>query len=153
MAIRDELMTIKGNNEFLVAEEAVEWARKNKESALHGSLEWDDSVAGHQYRIWQVRRLIAIHVVNEERVRQVVSLSVDRTRPGGGYRMVDDVMPDKTLREVMLADALADLDRVHARHDRVTELASVWAEKDKVKAKIKSRARKVKAPSLQPNVS
>lgn len=133
MTIRDELLNFKNEDGLIRVEEAESWARSNPDSALHQSLEWDDAKAGQAYRFMQVRRLIAIHIVNEEGTRQVVSLSIDRTKPGGGYREVEDVVKAKPLRDVMLSDALAELERVQAKYQTLQELAEVWAAKDNVK--------------------
>lgn len=132
MTIRDELLALKRDDGLILAVDAEEWARTHPESALHKSLQWDDATAGHEYRLIQVRRLIAIHIVTEEGARQVVSLSIDRQRPAGGYRTISDVLSAKELRDVLLDDALKELDRIQAKYAQLQELSRVWAEKDKV---------------------
>src|SRR5271157_5042806 len=102
MSIRDELLSLKNDDGLIIAEDAVDWAKSNPSSALYGALEWDDRAAGREYRIWQVRRLIAVSVTYADGQRQVVSLSIDRGRTGGGYRQLEDVLPDKGLREQLL---------------------------------------------------
>src|SRR5258705_4194953 len=114
MGIREKLLAIADDG-IIVAEVAVDWAREHPESALYRSLEWNDSKAADEYRKWQVRRLVAIHIVNDAGQRQVVSLSIDRTKDGGGYRALDDVLPNKALRDVLVEDALKELDRVQAK--------------------------------------
>jgi hypothetical protein len=76
---------------------------------LHAELEWDDTIAGHNWRLFQVRRLILIHVRTEEGVKQIVSRTIDRTK-GGGYRHLDAVMAAPDLRSVLLKDALDEYD-------------------------------------------
>lgn len=130
-------MTVKAELEALYdggilrAEDVVAWAKDHPESALHSQIEWDDAKAADEYRIWQVRRLIAIHVVTEQGDRRLISLSVDRTK-GGGYRAFEDIADAPALRDVMLADALADLKRVRKKYQRLQELAKVWSEVDRV---------------------
>lgn len=133
MSLKDELLNFKNDDGLIVVEEAESWARNNPDSDLHRSLEWDDAKAGHQHRLWQLRRLIAIHIVSEEGVRQVVSLSIDRKSQGGGYRELGDVLRKPSLRDVMLRDALAELERVQAKYNTLQELAEVWAAKDNVR--------------------
>lgn len=133
MTIRDELLALKRRDGMIVAEDGIEWARKHPNSDLYRSLQWDDAKAAHEHRLWQVRRLIAIHIVSDEGGRQVVSLSIDRTKERGGYRDLDDVLPRRDLREVLLQDALAELERVQAKYNRLQELSEVWAAKDQVK--------------------
>ncbi len=142
MTIRDELLAIKGNEELLIPQKAVDWAKANPNSALHSALPWDDAYAANQHRLHMVRQLISIHIVYAGGDRQFVSLSIDRTRDGGGYRNIDDVLPIPDLREIMLNDALKDLERIQLKYGRVKELAGVWDEANKVQETVKRRRRK-----------
>lgn len=142
MGIREELIALKDADGFIVPERAVSWAKKNRDSSLHRALEWDDQKAGHEFRLWQVRRLIAVSCITPEGERQIVSLSIDRTRSGGGYRDLADVLPAADLRKVLLDDAIAELDRMQSKYDQLNELTRVWAEKDAVKRRARSRSRK-----------
>jgi hypothetical protein len=126
MTVRDELLTLKGNNEFLIVEEAHEWARTHPESKLHKALEWDDRIAAREHRFSQIRRLVAIHIVTGEGVREMISLSIDRTRDGGGYRGLNDILSNQSLHEVMLADALRELERLQAKYQQLQALAPLW---------------------------
>jgi hypothetical protein len=141
MSIESELLAIKGSDEFLIAEDVVEWARANPGSDLHKSLEWDDRVAAVEYRLHQVRRLIAIHVTYSDGSRKFVSLSIDRTRDRGGYRDIDDVLQDQTLHAVMLADALRELERVQARYNELQALQPVWQAAAQVRRRARPRGR------------
>lgn len=48
------------------AERAVIYAKNNPNSVLYGMLEWDDSIAGHRYRVLQVGRIMRDIVVKKE---------------------------------------------------------------------------------------
>jgi hypothetical protein len=133
MSIKDELLALKNSEGFILCEDAVDWAKNHPASHLYKAIEWNDQVAANEYRLHQVRRLIAIHVVSEDGGRQLVSLSIDRTRDGGGYRSLDEVLPIKSLREIMLADAFRELDRIQAKYSRLHELAEVWEATKKVR--------------------
>jgi len=139
MTIRDELVELQKHDGILRPESAVMWARKNPKSALHGALEWDDNAAAHQYRIWQVRQLIAVHVVNEEGVRQIVSLSIDRINQGGGYREINSILASPPLREILLADALAELERMRLKYQGLVELAKVWDEVHRARTRVRRK--------------
>ena len=140
-AIRDELLKIKEADPdgLLLAPKAVAWAREHPDSALHGALEWDDQKAGQEYRVHQVRQLIRLHVVSEDGAPQLVSLTFDRSG-AGGYRAISDVLKSRELTEIMLADALAELERVQLKFSRVKELAAVWEEVEKTRRRSRSRA-------------
>ena len=142
-SIATELLKLRNNNGLINPSAVVAWAQANPQSQLYGALEWDDKVAGERWRVSQVRHLIAMYVVDVEGSRQMVSLSIDRRHDGSnGYRPVGEVITQPTLREIMVQDALADLERVQARYSRLAELQSVWAEADKVRSK---RTRKAAA--------
>lgn len=139
MSIRDELLAIQGDKEFLIVEEAEIWARDHPDSDLHRSLEWDDQIAAREHRFWQIRRLIAIHIQTPEGVRQMVSLSIDRGRDGGGYRKLDSILANRSLHEVMLADALRELERVQAKYNQLQELQPLWQEVARVRGRRRGR--------------
>jgi hypothetical protein len=145
MSIKQELKALRGDSELLQAETVVDWAAKHPRSELHKSFEWDDKKCGREYRLWQARTLIRIHIIDEVGVPQMVSLTIDRVKEGGGYREERSVMADKKLRQVMLQDALDELDRVRAKYERVVELAKVWAAIDEVKKETKGGGRDKKA--------
>lgn len=153
MSIRDELLSLERDG-VLVAEEAVSWAADHPSSDLHKALEWDNKKAGHEYRLEQMRKLIRIHIVNDEGIRQVVSLSIDRTKEGGGYRPLDTVIATPSMRIVLLDDALKELDRLRAKYSMLSELARVWDETEKAKkARLRKTAKETKRGVLKRNTA
>jgi hypothetical protein len=153
-SISAELLALKDRAGLIHAPKAVEWARENPDSMLHDHLEWDDKKAAESHRVWQVRQLIALHVVNDEGDRLLVSLSIDRG--DGGYRPLDDVLAAPALKDVMLQDALRDLDHLKRKYARLNELVRVWdaaqqAAKDAAKGPRKRPARlpMARAPSAR----
>ena len=147
MSIRDELLAIQqadpGN--VLYPPAVVAWARANVGSALHAAIEWDDERAADAHRLWQIRRLIQLHITAEDGSPQMVSLSIDRAA-NGGYRSVSDVVKAPDLRQIMLDDALAELERVQIKYNRVTALERVWKEADSVRQQARGR-RRVREPA------
>ena len=142
-AIADELLALKSETGVINPAAAVAWARENKKSTLHANLEWDDGIAGERWRVSQVRQLIAIHIVDAEGGRRFVSLSIDRRHDGSnGYRELGDVIGQPNLREIMLKDALADLERMQERYKKLSELEPVWQQAEAVR---KTRSRKAAA--------
>jgi hypothetical protein len=144
MSVQEELLALQQQADGLLqVESTVEWAAENPDSALHAALDWDDEHAAHSWRCHQVRRLIAIHVVDAGNVRQLVSLSIDRVGDGG-YRSLGAVLASANMRGVLLADALADLDRVRRKYETLVELAGVWEETERASQKHRPKARKAK---------
>lgn len=140
MSIKSELLAIQLANQdrMLHCNEVVAWAKKNTRSELHAALDWDDKSAAHKFRLSQVRQLITLHIVSADRAPQMVSLTIDR-KDGGGYRSISDVLAMPSLREIMLEDALLELERMKARFARVQELATVWDAAQEVRVKTPRR--------------
>jgi hypothetical protein len=142
--LREELEAVRqaSADGLLRPAEVVEFARTHKRSALHKQFIWDDTQAAHEYRLWQARQIIRITVTIEDGSPRYVSLVIDRGR-GGGYRDIQDVARSPNLSEMLLADAIRELNRVRAKYGRLEELVAMWRELDKVSAKVarrKSRA-------------
>lgn len=129
MTIKAELLGLQNQDGMIIPDAAVDWAKANPASALHGALEWDDGKAGHQWRVWQVRRLVAVHLVDDAGERKFFSLSIDRAEKGG-YRDLDDIARAPDLAAIMLKDAAAELKRVRKKYERVKGLAHIWAQID-----------------------
>jgi hypothetical protein len=122
--VAKELLALERNG-LIKPKAAVEWARRHPRSELYAALEWDDSVAAEQYRIQQVRSLIAIFIEPTHQTRQFVSLSIDRVE-GGGYRRIESVMNTPTLRQTLLEDALHEFSRAKEKYAMLEELDRVW---------------------------
>jgi hypothetical protein len=128
MTVRSELEQLFDSDDILRVETAHDWAESHPSSALYRALEWDDVIAAREHRYSQIRRLISIHIVDEDRRRQTISLSIDRVASNSGYRRVDDVMEVVGLREVALRDALAEYQRIKDKYDWLKELDRIHRE-------------------------
>lgn len=128
MTIRQELFALHQADpqHILHPKDVVDWARDNPQSYLFKALQWDDLKAANEYRLSQARHLIVVHVVSNEGAPLVVSLSIDRSA-GGGYRAISDLEARPDLQQVMMQDALAELERFRIKYARVEALAEVWA--------------------------
>lgn len=140
MSIESELLALK-KGEFLVAEEVHSWAKAHPESALYLALQWDDEKAAYEHRLWQIRRLISIHITYAGGERKFISLSVDRGRTGGGYRDLDDVIRDRSLYAVALADALRELERMREKYEHLKQLKPIWSAVRKVRTRTATKAK------------
>lgn len=103
---------------------------------IHGCFEWDNTEAGHQYRLWQARKLIQVFVRVEENTKKpypvYVSLKDDRAGEGGGYRATVDVLSDDEMRDKFLMQALQELNRIRVKYNALKKLAGVFAAIDAV---------------------
>lgn len=125
VVICNELDKLRSPDGMLHCEVIHDWANNQRDSAIGRVLEWDDSKAGREYRLIQIRQLIRIHTVTDTGAPTYLSLRIDRSN-GGGYRQVKDVLRTPDLRERALADALADLKRVQSHYGHLAELSAVW---------------------------
>jgi hypothetical protein len=140
--VNEELEQIRrANGGLLRPEDVVRFAR-NKRTALHEEFEWDDAKASAEYRLEQARKVIRITVEllpaphsSQEPIRAYVSVSSDRSQPGGGYRAIGDVLTDDDLRTELVNDALAEVKRWRRKHERLQELVPIFRAIEKVEAK------------------
>ena len=80
---------------------------------------------------------MSVEIIGEtqEQANVFVSLTTDRERKCGGYRIMTAFSLDKQMRAQMLADALSELENFREKYKRLTELASVFAAIRKVRKK------------------
>ena len=67
MSIKSELLALKDNDGLIVAEVAVEWARAHPKSDLYAAINWDTGWNVEQYLLVQMRKLITLNIVTEEK--------------------------------------------------------------------------------------
>lgn len=142
-AIADELEAIAKRGHGVLKPEAVVKYAKNVNTALHSRFTWDDSKAAHGYRLWQAREIITTVVIKyDERLepmRAYVSLVPDRTRHGGGYRSLANVMANSEMRAILLQNATDDLNLLRLKYGHLKELAKVFEAAEKVKTRRRRR--------------
>jgi len=134
-----ELKRIAAENGGILQPEVVVSEARPASSPLHSRFEWDNTLAGEKYRIWQARQLIRVVVEvlpgTNEKANVFVSLSPDRERESGGYRIMTEVLTDGQMRQQMLTDALDELELFRDKYKRLRELAEVFKAIRKVRKK------------------
>lgn len=137
MSVESELERIRVRNDGLLRPEDVVKAAKPKSSPLHDRFDWNDGTAAHNWRLEQARHIIRVFVQvidtgkGSTESRVFVALSSDM--PGGGYRILTDVLGDDTLRKALLQDAYEDMRRFTHKYAALKELADIFRAMDKVK--------------------
>jgi hypothetical protein len=127
-AALQELMELSRINDGLLnPHDVVEFAR-SPHTALHSKFDWDDSVAGHNWRLHQARMLINVLVTVlpqvDKEVRAFVSVQSDRNREGG-YRTTQSVLADAELRSILLDQYYRDMQAFISRFHLLNEAAKV----------------------------
>jgi hypothetical protein len=136
MTVRSEMNALfeSAGTELVTVHEVVAWAKEHPESALYRELKCDDDAsAAHLWRLHHGRVLIAVYVTDERGARKTISLSTDRSMPGGGYRDIDAVAKDQQLHQIALEDALRELARVQAKYENIKGLEKIWAQVEEVR--------------------
>lgn len=119
----DQIRLTKGK---LTPENLVEDA-SGPEHPLHEAFEWDDSLAAHQHRLQQARRLIvSIRVLNAPVQTPVpVYVSVRDPKEGRVYQRVLDALTDEQVRERILDDIRQSLESIQRRYAHFSEAARI----------------------------
>lgn len=137
--VKAELNTLQQSNKGLLDPVKVVAFARNKATALHKCFTWDNTKAAQEYRIWEARQLIRVHVVMlpqapQTPVRAWVSMRGDRGK--GGYRRIEDVMNDASLRASMLEQAAADMELFQQKYGVLDELGDIFAAMEQTRRKI-----------------
>lgn len=135
----EELKRIANEHAGLLQPAIVVQEARPTSSPLHSHFEWDDSQAAEKYRIQQARQLISVVVEVipglKDPIPVFVSLSPDRARDGGGYRVMTTVLTDKMSKELLLQDALNELEIFQRKYARLKELSALFKVMRSVKSK------------------
>ena len=85
----------------LLTSEAVVERAEPEDSILHDKFEWDDSIAGHQHRLWQARQLIAsiYYEVGTRTVREYHNVVIERVEDYKKISIQGYVNRDKALSD------------------------------------------------------
>ena len=131
-----ELEDIRIRGKGVINPHALVERAKPKNNPLHSYFEWDNKIAGHNYRLWQARKMISVIVTSapttDEEIRAYVSLPTDRNIQGG-YRAIIDVLSDDTWRQALLEQAFKDFQIFKQRYDQLVELAPIFEAYETVK--------------------
>lgn len=126
--VGDALEKIREKNGGTLTPDAVVTASKPKAAPLHSEFEWDDSVAGHQWRINQARQIVrSVALVDEgvsEAPRAFVSVQ-GSDEEGRAYVSIEAAMSRDDWREQVLRDALAEALSWQRRYQSFKELAEI----------------------------
>lgn len=119
-SVRQELRRIHDANGGRLTPAAVVKAATPLKSPLHSRFEWDDTVAGHKFRLAQAADMIREQRVEYARdrrgpktVREYTS-TYEAGMERGGYKATEDLLADELTAAIVLRNferALADLKR------------------------------------------
>ena len=112
---------------------------KPPSSGIHKMFQWDDTIAGHLYRVGQCRdyiRDIRIDLVSRDGLKEI-KFAVAHPEDGGYVNHVKDVLQKPRIRELYLEQALIDAERWMARYKCFKELNEVFSAIEALRKKVK----------------
>lgn len=136
--ILDELIYIQNKNNGLLDPAAVVEFARDKNTLLHSKFEWDDKKAGHEYRLWQARKIIQLELyvykenVDSNGIPVRMFFSFTDERRNGGYRKITAILSDVELREKMLQQAKEEMVVFRKKYSALKELAGVFEAMDRL---------------------
>lgn len=118
-----------------------------KKAPLHPEFQWDNTIAGHEWRKHQARNIInaikLVPVEQEESEPQIgeVELKVPeegvrgffKITPRDNYESIVQIMSESDKRAALLKVALSELEAFQKKYSILTELAEVFEAIEKVK--------------------
>lgn len=139
----NELLRIKRVRGKLTPDIVLEEAR-NKSSVLHRFFEWNERTAASKFRIEQARlllRIITVQIDGREPVRAFVNIDVENgegwgQENGQQYFPIQEALDNKGLREILLRDAISEMQFFRRKYERLRELAMVRSAIDKTLKKV-----------------
>ena len=130
MSLREQLETIYEKRGELTPDIVVTEA-SNKTHPLHDRFEWNDKLAGHQYRLHQASELIRkVKIVyreatEDEDERRVRAWQSVRSEDGYKYVPSSEVVDDELLTAMVLRDMEREWRSLHRRYGRFEEFVSL----------------------------
>lgn len=126
-----------GESGDLTARRLLDESRPKK-ALLHECFEWDDTKAAEAHRLYQARYFIANIVIAEvdekpvQPTRAFVSVSEASHSERAIFKPVITALADKNSREIVLANALRELQMFKDKYGALAELAAVIKAIDEV---------------------
>lgn len=119
MSVREELTTIVQRDGVLTPEAVLEAARP-KTSPLHALFEWDNKVAGEQFRLYQAATLIRRCKVTVETAPETTARVRAYTNvPDVGYLPTDEALAEH--RDVVLEQCRRDIAALRRKYGHLVE--------------------------------
>lgn len=107
-------------------EEVVEIA-KNPECELHKCFDWDNEIAGEKWRLEQARDILRnLVIVNiEKEVPQKTNLRLTHKIDNSGYKLTVNIVRNQNEYELLLRQALKELDTFKRKYACLSELEQI----------------------------
>lgn len=122
----------------LSAQRLVDVSRPN-DAPLHGAFEWDDAIAGEEWRKNQARLIIrSIVVVPDVQKKEVVRAFFKVEQADGSFESLHTILKNEDKRNSLMRNALSELEAFKRKYSILEELAAVFDAIDSATEKVKS---------------
>lgn len=111
---------------------------ESEDSPIHEMFEWDDSVAGHKYRLSQATNIIvslAVEVEKDSEPRTVRAYyNVSENEKKGKFVNMQFAFENPDTKEIVLKRALNELQMFKKKYENLSELSMIFDQIDLVLA-------------------
>src|SRR5258708_39882202 len=126
--LKTELLAIRDEHGKLTAALIVEEAAA-EDHPLHGRFEWDDSVAGHKYRLTQARQLIRVvretYIDRNGNPEDVRFFHAVAREEGHVYEPLPEVLGDDLATKVLLQSMEREWRQLRKRYEKFSEFTQI----------------------------
>lgn len=123
-SLREQLQDVYDRRGVLTPAVVLAEARAT-DHPLHNRFEWDDSIAGERWRVYQAHELIqCVRVTYQETdgtVKSVRAFHCVRGPQGHTYQTADEIIHDPLLTEMVMRDMEREWRSLRDRYDRFDE--------------------------------
>lgn len=132
-----ELERLEGEHGKVTPSLVLEESRK-KTAPLHECFEWNDSIAAEKYRLNQAGLIINNLVVvldeyeQHEPVRAFVNITRSAPAKTGEFINVVSAIQQKEARDIVMENALKELQEFKKKYKQLSELSNIFAEINKL---------------------
>jgi len=123
-SLKEILERINKDNGGITPQAVVDYARPDG-SELHEAFEWDDNVAGEEYRKWQARQLIVRVKIEDTNIPLYHSIRAKINVEQPVYKPIEEVKKSRSLLGEVVNNALNEIEYWQEKYEYLNELAGV----------------------------
>ena len=115
----------KLSSENMLTAQALVDISEPKEAPLHNAFEWNNKIAGNEWRKYQARNLIhSLEIVQEEREPTKAYFNLERTE--AQYTNINVILQNEDSYQKMMENALRELQAFKRKYQKLSELQPLF---------------------------
>lgn len=113
-------------NEKLTAQDLVDVSRPET-APLHSQFEWDDGIAGEEWRKHQARHIINMLIIRTEKAEPIRAFfKIDTSKGCNKYESIKTIVNTPDKHQMLIDQAFRELQAFRAKYSALKELGPVW---------------------------